>query len=64
MGSIYKDQYFYMFAIKFWKLNWENYSVYNIIQKSKIFRREFNKKVQGVYTENHVILKEIKNLNK
>lgn len=64
MGSIYKDQYVYMFAIKIWKWNWENYSVYNIIQKSKIFRREFNKKVQGVCIENYVILKEIKNLNK
>ena len=63
MGSIYKDQYFYMFAIKIWKLNWENYLIYNI-RKTKIFRREFNKKVQDVYIENYAILKEIKNLNK
>ena len=57
MGSIYKDQYFYMFAIKIWKLNLENYLIYNIIRKSKIFRREFNKKVQDVYIENYAIIK-------
>lgn len=64
MGSIYKDQYFCMFAKRIWKLNWGNYSIYNIISKSKIFRREFNKKVQDVNVENYAILKEIKSLNK